>query len=137
MKRSKNSPSPDAYKTCKDAKDRAKPLLQGKFMSSPRVSVNSEDEYLGSTSPPAHYVDIYNKPSPEKIVPIHKKVDRDWRIKKSSDPDVGSYNPGRSIDFTKKSSPTVGIKKGKRTFFSDSAEKQHKHVPGPGQYSPV
>ena len=103
QKRSKQTPSPDHYKTCKDAKDAPDKMRLGKFLNSSWAPVNSEDEFLGASSPPAHYVDIYNKPSPEKVIPIHKKVDRGWWVKKADGPDVGSYDPGKSIDFMKKS----------------------------------
>ena len=92
--------------------------------------------------PAAKYDTIkgYNmgKPSPFslRMFPPSKKPTESYKVVKSKEPDVGSYNSLTAYKKTQlnKVDETVFIEKQKKNNFLDQIQKAKKFVPAPGHY---
>ena len=91
FKKARDKVSPDRYKITKDAKDAPDPLPLGTMLKGSRDAFTVAAEWQSQQSPSAHYIDIYNKPVPERIFQRHKKEQKGWRVAKKDGPEAGHY----------------------------------------------
>ena len=77
---------------------------------------------------------VLKRSSSWAIVKPIKEKSRDWRPKKVSEPDVGTYEPSKSIPLIKLRQPNHSFPKSKSIKFTTEYSNNKKHIPGAGNY---
>jgi len=70
-----------------------------------------------------------------KIMKPYKEQSSDWKPKKVSEPDVGTYEPTKAITLVKSCKPKYAFPKSKCLKFTVEFSNTKKHIPGAGNYN--
>ena len=98
----------------------------------------SESEYMGKAVPGAKYNVKYDVVDKKSRCALYKKSEKkdDWRPKKATTPDVGTYNPTNAMKLTKRSTQIVMMVKSNLPTFIDKFASYSKNNPPVGRYDP-